>query len=466
MPLPVKPGSVALGYVFDEQPSMSWHLSMMALVDWDRAKFDPNPHFDRSRFIPQYSLGQKCGTDALAAARNDVVRRFLKTEAEWLFWLDTDMGFAPDILDKLLSVADPTERPIVGGLCFMQSHTSQDGMGGFRCYPQVTIFDWKEGLGQRFLQSRTTYPVNSVVDCDGTGSACVVVHRSVFEKIHKEYGHNWYTRMTNDSTGVLVGEDLSFCIRAENRVSVYTAAKTSHLKNLWLSEEDFWQAYVAPPADEEVAVIVPVMKRPQNAAPFMKSLRASTGLAYVYAICDEDDDDTRKAWHTAGANVLISDRGHTFAQKANYGYSATSEPWMFLCGDDVHFHPGWFDQALNVAKTENVGVVGTDDLGNARVRAGEHATHALFRRSYIDEQGASWDGPKTLVCEEYRHNFCDDEWTTVAKQRGQFGFALGAVVEHLHPLWGKNSNDEVYQKGRHSYDRDRKTWERRLREHR
>ena len=459
----MKPGSVAVGYVFDVEPSMSWHLSMMQLVDWDRAKFDPNPHFDRSRFIPQYSLGQKCGTDALAAARNDVVRRFLKTEAEWLFWVDTDMGFEPDVIDKLLSVADPVTAPIVGALCFMQSHTAQDGMGGFRCYPQVTIFDWHDAFdgAQRYLQSRRVYPVNSLVQCDGTGSACVVVHRTVFEKIKKEHGPHWYTRMTNDSTGALVGEDLSFCIRAENNVHVYTAAKTTHLKHLWLGEEDFWQAYLAPPADEEVAVIVPVMQRPQNAAPFMKSLRATTGLATVYAVCDDDDVQTENAWRMAGATVISAQRGHTFAQKANWGYEVTDKPWLFLCGDDVHFHPAWYDQALHVAKTEDVSVVGTDDLGNLEVRRGNHATHPLIRRSYVDEQGASWDGPKVLASEEYRHWYVDNEWTTVAKQRGQFGFALGSVVEHLHPLWGKSQMDETYKKGQFHRDRDRRTWEKR-----
>lgn len=460
---------VAIGYLFNDEhrpPSMSWCHSVAELIEWDRQKYDPNPQFDRSWLIRDCKIGYYTGTDSLASSRNEVVRQFLKTDAEWLLWLDDDMGFAPYILDQLLSVAHPVERPIMGALCFMQTRIGQDGMGGYRCTPEVTIFDWQERLGQQALTARKTYPVNTVVKCEGTGSACILIHHSVFEKIKKEYGPFWYTRLTNDSTKALVGEDLSFCIRAGNNVHVYTGAKTSHLKQLWLSEEDFWQSYLAPPASEPVAVIVPVMKRPQNAAPFMRSVRASTGLAFVYAIADEDDEETRKAWHNAGANVIISDRGHTFAQKANVGYEKTDEPYLFLCGDDVHFHPGWYDQALHVSNEESLAVIGTDDLGNARVRSGEHATHALFKRSYIDEQGASWDGPKVFVSEAYRHNFCDDEWTFVAKQRGQFGFAKGSVVEHLHPLWGKTSNDEVYQKGRHSYDRDRKTWESRLREHR
>lgn len=450
------PGTVAVGVVFDVECATSFMLSIADVKEWDERS--------RRRIVPQGFLWQRYGTDGLVQARNGVVERFLKTDAEWLFWLDSDMGVRPAILDQLLSVADPDTAPIVGGLCFMQVEVAQDGQGGFRCLPRVTIFDWKEGLGQRFLESRPTYPVNALVPCGGTGSACVIIHRSIFEKIKKEHGPRWYDRVANDSTGRLVSEDLSFCIKADVPIHVYTAAKTTHLKHLWLGEEDFWQAKTAQPADEPVAVIVPVMRRPQAAAKFMRSLRASTGLATVYAVADPLDVDTQQAWKDAGATVLISDRGYTFAQKANCGYLHTSEPWLFLAGDDVHFHPGWFDHALEVARTENVSVVGTDDLGNASVRNGEHATHPLVRRSYVDEQGASWDGPGVLCHEGYGHWYVDNEWTMVAKQRGQFGMALGAVVEHLHPLWRKGDPDDVYEQGQRSRDADRRCWERRYRE--
>src|SRR5262249_39908541 len=57
----------------------------------------------------------------------------------------------------------------------------------------------------------------------------------------------------------------------------------------------------APPAKGETAVIVPVLGRPQNAAPFMESLKTSGApLARVYAVADADDEDTVNAWKEAG----------------------------------------------------------------------------------------------------------------------------------------------------------------------
>ena len=76
---------------------------------------------------------------------------------------------------------------------------------------------------------------------------------------------------------------------------------------------------------------------------------------------------------------------------------------------------------------------------------GDHATHLLIPAAYIDEHGASWDGPKVVCHEGYRHWYVDDEIVTAAKQRGVWAMALGLQVEHLHPVWGKAENDDTYR---------------------
>lgn len=198
---------------------------------------------------------------------------------------------------------------------------------------------------------------------------------------------------------------------------------------------------------EATAVLVPVMRRPQNASPFMDSLLASSTAATTYAICDPDDESTIEAWREAGATVVVrpGDAG-TFAEKINHGYESTTEPWLFLVGDDVRFHADWFEKVHAVAQ-DRYHVIGTNDLANRAVMAGQHATHILIRRSYVDEHGASWDGPGVVCHEGYRHWFVDNEIVTAAKDRGAWVMALDSVVEHLHPLFGKGKNDDVYALG-------------------
>lgn len=452
--------AVTIAYVHSNEVAHSWHMSLFELVAWDMAH--------EARVLRGGWLAMRYGTDGLPAARNDAVEQFLETkDSEWLLWVDTDMGFAPDTVDRLMAVADPVERPIVGALCFAQRELTSDSMGGYRCAPRPTIFDWVEKDGQQGFQGRTVYPINGLVRCAGTGSACILIHRSVFERIRNEHGPIWYKRAVNRTTGQLVGEDLSFCMRAVAAgvpIYVHTGVRTTHLKNVWLQEQDYWTHAAPPSATERVAVVVPVMQRPNNAKPFMTSLRASTGLATVYAIADPGDTDTIDAWKSEQA-IVITTTGEspgTFAEKVNIGYRGTDHPWLFITGDDVRFQPGWLDHAQAIAGTDHH-VIGTNDLANPRVMAGEHATHLLIRRAYVEDQGASWDGPDVVAHEGYGHWYVDDEIVLAAKQRGVWAMALGAHVEHRHPLFGKGENDHVYQLGQSRAPHDVKTFKARSR---
>lgn len=454
---------MCLAYVHDVDVTYSFHDSLVNLLMFDVA--------NHGRILQGGYVAVRCARSSdLVDARNKAIEGFLAGKGDWLFSIDTDMGFAPDTIERLLTAADKTDRPIVGGLCFAQRETTDDGLSGYRTSPRVTIMDWVETAdGSRFM-GRTNYPVNAVVQCAATGAACVLIHRSVFERIRDEHGPVWYNRIPG-TDGKLLGEDISFCVRAgavNVPVHVHTGVKTTHLKNVWLQEADFWQRAIVPPATEPVAVIVPVMQRPANAQPFMDSLRASTGLATVYAVCDNDDADTIRAWRDAGAvvidinNIRKLESPGTFAEKVNVAYEHTKQPWLFLVGDDVRFHAGWLDHAQAMAGNEHH-VIGTNDLAHPRVVSGEHATHVLIRRSYVDEHGASWDGPKVVAHEGYGHWYVDDEIVSAAKQRGVWAMALGSVVEHLHPAWGTASHDPVYELGQSRAANDRRTFRSRSR---
>jgi glycosyltransferase involved in cell wall biosynthesis len=466
--------AVTVAYVHSNDVAYSWHHSLVEMIGYDMAR--------EGRIIRGGYIAMRCGATGLVQARNDSVTEFLASrDADWLLWLDTDMGFPPDLCERLLEAADPADRPVVGALCFSQRETEGDGMGGWRCQAVPTIFDWAHlENGQEGFAVRWDYPRGTVTRCAGTGSAAILIHRSVFTRIAARYGPAWAEMAPNPTTGQLIGEDLSFCARAGALgipVYVHTGVPASHMKRVWLAEDDYFGQVAlsritpaVPAATEATAVIVPVLGRPQNAAPFMESLAASGApLAKVYAVADLDDTDTAKAWEEAGASVLpVAGFDHpgpgTFAEKVNIGYQVTDEPWLLLAGDDVGFHPGWLDQAQHAAR-DGADVVGTNDLHNPRVTAGEHSPHPMVRRAYIDEQGASWDGPGVVCHEGFRHWFVDDELVTVAKQRGAWVAAPHAKVEHLHPLWGLAADDETYALGREHIEADKALFEARLAEH-
>lgn len=336
--------------------------------------------------------------------------------------------------------------------------------------------------------------------------------------------HIWFERIPGPD-GERCGEDVSFCLRAHQiglPVLVHTGVVTTHQKTIWYGEEDYRNKPFTPPAAdirplppdqwpklyvnpnaaeqaahtsptrekqvpeaaEKVAIIVPVAGR-DNSRPFLRSLYGSLTEEQrwnvrVYVMRDEDDIEPR--WYDSDGdgwkgydNIRVDshlylrdgepvDMG-SFAQKVNRGCAISDEPWLFLVGDDVRFHKGWLDQAMEVARTTGKSVIGTNDLGNPVVMGGDHATHMLIRRDYIDEYGASWDGPGVVCHEGYRHWYVDNEIVTVAKQRGAWAPCLLSHVEHLHPLWKKGADDEVYRIGQEAAGRDAEVWRERVRKH-
>ena len=106
------------------------------------------------------------------------------------------------------------------------------------------------------------------------------------------------------------------------------------------------------------------------------------------------------------------------------------------------------DDALAVLRSAGFGDVkpgkctASGSGGNTRTATGKLSTHTMVTRDYADRFGTA-DGPG-LLHEGYWHEFCDNELIDTAKARGQYGHAPDAVVEHLHPLWGKAEPDAMY----------------------
>ena len=211
-----------------------------------------------------------------------------------------------------------------------------------------------------------------------------------------------------------------------------------------------------------VVVLAPVLQRTEKIPGMVESLRATCPEAHLLLICSEGDAvvDFAESSNLEHLDVPGPFPGD-YARKINAGYRATDEPLLFLGADDIRFHPGWFE-AARAKMTDGVGVVGTQDLGSQRVINGEHSTHSLISREYVDEFGTV-DGPGEILNEAYKHNFCDDELIGTAKSRNAWAFANDSIVEHHHPAWGKGENDDVYRLGRSGFKLDRRLFYRRQR---
>lgn len=194
-----------------------------------------------------------------------------------------------------------------------------------------------------------------------------------------------------------------------------------------------------------VAVLVPMLGRPHHVTPLRASLHASTTQARCVWLCSDGDGDVIEQAHATGDQVEVLPRRARgdYAAKINHGYHATSEPYLFLGASDVRFHPGWW-RACRRRLADGALVVGTNDLGNGHTRTGKLSTHTLVARSYVTDFGTI-DQPDTVLHGGYWHEYVDNEFVETAQHRGLYGHAADAVVEHLHPAWGKAASDAGYE---------------------
>lgn len=228
--------SVQVAYLHPGQVSHSWHNSMMNLIGYDKSV--------GLNVIRSMPYGVSCsGPNSLVEGRNMAVAHFLdKTDSGWMFFVDTDMGFKPDAMERLLLAADAEKRPVVGGLCFAMKHLGPDGRGGQKVMPVPTLFMFAKNKDQGIgFANRFIYPPETMVQVAGTGAAFLMIHRSVLEAIRAKMGDVWFD-LTQYGDGAQVSEDLSFCWRLGQLgfpVFVHTGIKVSHHKQLWLSEDDY-----------------------------------------------------------------------------------------------------------------------------------------------------------------------------------------------------------------------------------
>jgi hypothetical protein len=193
----------------------------------------------------------------------------------------------------------------------------------------------------------------------------------------------------------------------------------------------------------DVVILVPVLTRPQNVGPLVDSV-AETCDARLLFIASPERHTEFEAIEAAGAEYLVTPFGPKhgdYARKINWGITQTDEAFIFMGADDLRFHEGWLERALLFAG--DFAVVGTNDLGNAMVMAGDHSTHSLVDRGYVEEMGTA-DEPGKALHEGYWHEFVDDEFVRTAMSRGEFVSCRDSIVEHMHPHWGKAPSDAIY----------------------
>lgn len=229
-------GKVAVGFLDPGHWSHCFGQSLIDLYLTDA--------FGSKRIVPSgMQLRDNCQAGGIVAGRNEIARKFLDdTECEWLFMVDSDMGFGPDAVDRLIASADPVERPVVGGLCFGLRRETPGEHYGQKYVVVPTCYEFVESEAEVGFRSMIDYPRDAMFAVSGTGAACLMIHRTALHRVREKYGDHWFDPVTHPS-GTTFSEDLSFCVRLAAiglPVFVDSSVRTTHDKHgVFLDELEF-----------------------------------------------------------------------------------------------------------------------------------------------------------------------------------------------------------------------------------
>ena len=133
-------------------------------------------------------------------SRNKLAAMAIEMEADYILWLDSDMVFPPDTLERMIKVLDNNpDISVLSGLYFRRGAPFTPVL-----FSKLEIRD--DGLLD--FADQTEIP-DSLFEIAGCGFGGVLMRSDVlFDIAAKEGGGVWFTPLAN------AGEDCAFCIRA------------------------------------------------------------------------------------------------------------------------------------------------------------------------------------------------------------------------------------------------------------
>lgn len=141
------------------------------------------------------------GLSGIAKVRSDIAK---DVEGNWLLFLDSDMEYPPDTLNRLLA----HDVDVVGGMCY-------------RKVPPYNPTIYKKQRYSEDMCYMSTWPENQLIEVDATGAACLLIKREVLEALPDP--------IFEDSK---VSEDMTFCKKARAagfKVYVDTSLHIGHV---------------------------------------------------------------------------------------------------------------------------------------------------------------------------------------------------------------------------------------------
>ena len=198
-----------------------------------------------ARFAQSLAMLRKVGDCALAfqmgsliyTSRNNLAQQAIQQEADYVLWLDSDMVFGPDLLERMFNtLKEHPEIDILTGLYFRRVPP----------YSPV-LFDRLEMHGTICSWSEFKEIPEGIFEVGGCGFGCVLMKTDPFFDVQVKHG-NMFAPIAN------TGEDLAFCWRARDcgyKIHCDPSIVCGHVGN-YIVDDKFFTSYKKTTATRSV----------------------------------------------------------------------------------------------------------------------------------------------------------------------------------------------------------------------
>lgn len=165
------------------------------------------------------------------SSRNELARRAVEMEADYIFWLDSDMVFEPDTLERMFKTLKEQEGKydIITGVYFRRVPPYSPVLyRNLELNQETGVCIWKE----------LKEVPNGIFEVAGCGFGCVLLPTDVIFSVQAKFG-----QLFAPIGGT--GEDLSFCWRARQcgyKIGCDPSIDLGHVGNHIISRR-FYDAY-------------------------------------------------------------------------------------------------------------------------------------------------------------------------------------------------------------------------------
>lgn len=267
--------------------------------------------------------------------RNLILKDALTTDWDYMLWLDADMNYPSDIIEKYLKAIEETKADIMGCLYFKRKP------------PFAPIGYIGKGTQKGKYQGINPHDIgNSVQEVYALGYGGMMVSRRVYEALGDDkwtkYGENFHKPDFIDHG--YQTHDILFCETARDhgfKTYMHGGVRPTHLSTIEVGYEDWIKEMGKPEPVKSVTVIMPSI-HPELANKTAKILSSRAGYPHKMLVME----DTDKIGYVGLCNIAIKDY--------------PSDYYVYLT-DDIFPSRNWLASAMQLIEEKKCGLLGFND---------------------------------------------------------------------------------------------------------